>query len=207
MKRKVLEELVSVTMAILPILYLVYSWNVIPDNIPLHYNLAWEPDRWGSKDFLIPLSIFPIIVYASLYFILKAKSESYYLVKLISLAIVAFTIIHLIHTITNGSEGKLNYNFLFIGIITIVMGQLMKSLKANYFIGVRTPWTLGSETVWRDTHYFSSRIFLIAGLAIIILSLFLPVRMLPYSIIAIISIIVLVTVGYSYYAHKTNEGK
>jgi uncharacterized membrane protein len=49
--------------------------------------------------------------------------------------------------------------FLFLAL----MGNVLGRVKRNFWIGVRTPWTLASERVWVDTHRFSARTFVVAG--------------------------------------------
>lgn len=46
----------------------------------------------------------------------------------------------------------------------MVFGNFIQKVKPNYFLGIRTPWTLSSERVWKDTHRVSSKIFVLAGI-------------------------------------------
>ena len=55
-----------------------------------------------------------------------------------------------------------------LGLIFIFAGIMMNKAKRNYFIGIRTPWTLANDTVWDETHKLGSKLFIGAG----ILSLF-----------------------------------
>ena len=50
--------------------------------------------------------------------------------------------------------------FLFL----ILIGNVLGKVKRNFYIGVRTPWTLASEKVWYATHRFAAKAFVIAGL-------------------------------------------
>ncbi|MFH0885233.1 MAG: SdpI family protein [Candidatus Micrarchaeota archaeon] len=49
------------------------------------------------------------------------------------------------------------------GIIIFYMGVLLKKAKQNWFVGIRTPWTLSSEGVWERTHRVTGNIFQAAG--------------------------------------------
>ena len=51
-----------------------------------------------------------------------------------------------------------------VGGLFIVMGNLMSRVRPSWFMGIRTPWTLSSDTVWRKTHRFAGVAFVIAGL-------------------------------------------
>ena len=46
-----------------------------------------------------------------------------------------------------------------------LLGNVLGKVRRNFWIGVRTPWTLASERVWIDTHRFSARLFVAIGIA------------------------------------------
>ena len=47
-------------------------------------------------------------------------------------------------------------------------------LKQNYFIGIKTPWTLENEEVWKLTHLYAGKMWVIGGLLVVVLSLIVP---------------------------------
>jgi len=51
-----------------------------------------------------------------------------------------------------------------IGLLFIFLGVLIRKAKRNFFIGIRTPWTLSSDTVWAKTHALGSKMFIGAGI-------------------------------------------
>lgn len=56
---------------------------------------------------------------------------------------------------------------LCVGALFVVLGNYMGKLRRNFFIGIRTPWTLASEDVWERTHRLGGWLFVLAGLAAI----------------------------------------
>jgi len=74
-------------------------------------------------------------------------------------------------------------------------GILIQNAKRNWFIGIRTPWTLSSEGVWEKTHKLGSKLFKIAAV-LILLTLFAPDYFL-YSVFLLIAFS-LYLVLYSY---------
>lgn len=56
------------------------------------------------------------------------------------------------------------------GIMLALFGNYFQAIRPNYFIGIRTPWTLHSEQVWKKTHYIGGRLWMIGGVLITILS-------------------------------------
>jgi len=57
---------------------------------------------------------------------------------------------------------------ILIGALMIVIGNSMGKLKNNWFIGIKTPWTLSSENVWNRTHRFGGWLFVLWGLALMV---------------------------------------
>jgi len=51
-----------------------------------------------------------------------------------------------------------------LGILFYYCGILIENAKRNWFIGIRTPWTLSNEKVWERTHKIGGKLFKIAGL-------------------------------------------
>lgn len=86
------------------------------------------------------------------------------------------------------------------GILFYYAGVLTENAKRNWFIGIRTPWTISNEKVWNKTHKIGGKLFKIAGL-IAIFGIFLP----DYEIFLIIVPVILASiysVVYSYFEYK-----
>ena len=83
-----------------------------------------------------------------------------------------------------------------VAIMLFAIGSLMKNSERNWFVGIRTPWTLSSDNVWRKTHILASKTFAAAAL-ILLLSAFLPEQAFILMFAAIL-IAALVPVVYSY---------
>ncbi len=54
------------------------------------------------------------------------------------------------------------------GVLLMVLGNYMGKLRKNFFIGIRTPWTLASDVVWERTHRLAGRVFVLAGLLLVL---------------------------------------
>lgn len=81
-------------------------------------------------------------------------------------------------------------------------GVLIQNAKRNWFIGIRTPWTLSSEAVWDKTHKLGSKLFKIAAI-LILLTLFAPDYFI-YSVFLLIAFS-LYLVLYSYLEFKKEK--
>src|SRR5690348_1731374 len=90
------------------------------------------------------------------------------------------------------------------GLLFVAVSYYMPQLKRNWFVGVRTPWTLSSENVWDKTHRFSSRLLLIFGLMLLLLP-FLPfVAGLWMFVLGLLGF-ALGSVVYSYFAYRNES--
>ena len=80
------------------------------------------------------------------------------------------------------------------------MGVLIEKSKRNWFVGIRTPWTLSSDRVWEKTHKIGGKLFKIAG-AIVIIGMFFP-DYLTWFILVPILIAAIFPVIYSYFEYR-----
>ena len=83
------------------------------------------------------------------------------------------------------------------------MGQLITKAKRNYFIGIRTPWTLSSDTVWDKTHQLGGKLFIAAG-AISLFGAFFPDAAIFFIMIPVL-FVTLFTVLYSYFLYLAEQ--
>jgi len=84
-----------------------------------------------------------------------------------------------------------------VGLLFIGLSFLIEKAKRNFFIGIRTPWTLSSDTVWEKTHKLGAQAFRLGG-ALIIVSAFLGENGF-WLLMAAILFASLIPVGYSYF--------
>jgi uncharacterized membrane protein len=84
-----------------------------------------------------------------------------------------------------------------VGLLFIILGNYMPKVKKNWFVGIRTPWTLASEEVWNKTHRLGGKIFILAGL-LMILGIWLPNNWTIWLFSMNMAILILGTTGYSW---------
>ncbi|MDI6605051.1 MAG: SdpI family protein [Thermoanaerobacteraceae bacterium] len=199
------------------ILIWIFTFTVfhrLPDKIPMHWNISGQVDSFGCKQdiFFLP-SIITIIYFAMLY-TPKIDPKKVNYIKFIGAyrMIRAVLVIILSALYFAAISFALGYNIdmnrigsLIIPIILIAFGSVMGRLRHNYFVGIRTPWTLSDEEVWDKTHRMGGKLWLITGIIALFASFFnatwAAVLMFVLLIIAVI-----VPVLYSYIIFK-NKGK
>ena len=84
----------------------------------------------------------------------------------------------------------------------MALGNYFKVIKQNYFLGIKTPWTLESEEVWKLTHILAGKLWIVGGLLIVIFSLIITENINFYIFLSITAIISIVPIVYSYLIFK-----
>ena len=169
---------VSVTLIASAVLAGLLLWSRLPDPMPGHWNAAGELDGYISKFwgvFLLPIIS---IALTGLFLIvpridpLKANIAQFR--AAFNWFIVAFVVYILylyILTLLAALGTLFNMTLMLlpaVGLLFIGIGYLMSGAKRNFFIGIRTPWTLSSDTVWDKTHKLGSRLFMLGGVVTIL---------------------------------------
>lgn len=208
------KELPLIGIVLLPFVYLAYVWNQLPAQVPMHYNIEGEIDRYGNKSELI---LIPIMTSLLIYLIFLAvpyidpkkqiqkMGGKYDTLKFIITTFMSILALFIIYTAKNQTLTDPDYILLGCGVLFLILGNYFKTLKANYFIGIRTPWTLESESVWKQTHKLAGKIWFLGGLLIILSSLILDGKTNFIVFICITAIMVLVPVLYSYLLFRKQE--
>jgi uncharacterized membrane protein len=91
-----------------------------------------------------------------------------------------------------------------VGVLLIVIGNLLPRARPNWFVGIRTPWTLSSDRVWEKTHRLGGRLFVAGGFLIAIAALFWVERA-QVVLIAVIVFNTATVLIYSYLAWKREQ--
>ena len=84
-----------------------------------------------------------------------------------------------------------------VGLLLMVLGNVLPRARPNWFVGVRTPWTLSSDRVWEKTHRLAGYVFVIAGFVVAIIGL-TGVPLAAYFLGPLIGAAALLLVVYSY---------
>lgn len=92
---------------------------------------------------------------------------------------------------------------LSVGVLLMVLGNYMGKLRKNFFIGIRTPWTLVSDAVWERTHRLGGWLFMLAGLVMVVGVLIgAPAWLVP----TVIAVAALIPCVYSYLVYRRLGG-
>jgi uncharacterized membrane protein len=202
---------------LLPVLYFLKIYNSIPQTVPVHFGLDGTADRYGSKQELIWMFIILSAVTIGIYFLItnlpridpkKTAGYSAATFKKLALTLVIFLSalqLFIIDATLSGSFTMSKFILPLLGLLFAFLGNLMHSVKPNYFFGVRTPWSLENENNWRATHQLASKLWLAGGIAITITTLLFPYKTGFIILICIVTVITLIPVIFSYQYYKKHK--
>lgn len=154
----------------------------LPDAIPLHWNYAGKVDSWGPRWSIFFLGALPLAAALLLPLLpnIDPRKEAYERHAKTYGVIQLVTVLMLIAMVWVSIAAALNVPIdvgvvirLVIGIAFIVLGNYMGRLKRNYFVGIKTPWALADDEVWRRTHRRGGWVFVAMG-AFLLVSIILP---------------------------------
>ena len=212
MKINIKKELSLIAIVAAPFIYLASIWKGLPASVPLHWNIKGEIDRYGDKSelLLIPI-LLPLLIYLIFSLVplidpkgkIKQMGNKYFMLKAAMTIFMSILAMIIIYAVKNQSLYNPNYIVLLIGVLFVILGNYFKTLRANYFIGIKTPWTLENETVWKETHKLAGKIWFIGGFIIILSSLILDKKANFSVFIGITIIVSLVPVIYSFFKFRS----
>ncbi|NQU82507.1 MAG: SdpI family protein [Parcubacteria group bacterium] len=182
----------------------------LADKLPSHWNAAGEIDGYSGKSFV--LIFYPLLtlgVYLLMLLLPKIDpfrknyekfKTPYYFMRLF--IVVLFFALYC-YTLLAAIGYKFNIMYFMIPTLSLLFsgfGFIMPKIKRNYFVGIRTPWTLQSDEVWERTHKFGGKAFIV-GSIIGFLGIFFGENGFWIFIIAMIAAS-LIPLGYSYWVYR-----
>lgn len=206
------KQITTIALILAGIFFLVgiYLYPQLPTSLASHWDTNGQvnghlPKFWGL--FLMPI----IAIGLLLLFLLIPKIDPLakniekfrkYYNNFIFIIIVFLLFIHFLSILWN-----LGYKFNFstitlasIGFLFYYIGTILTHIKRNWFMGIRTPWTLSSDNVWDKTHKLGGTLFKIMGI-IAVTGAFLPDKFIFIFFIPLIAI-VLFLLFYSYNEYR-----
>lgn len=188
----------------------------LPAHVPDHWDSAGQINGYESRfsgAFFMPfmalgtyllLCVLPLIdPHAKNY---EKFRGSYQMIKCLS--VTTFLVMQACTLLTTIGV-KISINIVS-GIVTsvvfILTGNVMGRFRHNYFVGIKTPWTLANEEVWRKTHRFAAPVWVLGGLATLVLTLFND-RLIGIGILIAIAVMTILPTVYSYLIFRRIGGE
>jgi uncharacterized membrane protein len=189
---------------------LVFSlavYSKLPDQVPTHFNLEGEPDDWSSRT----LAAFGMPVFASVMVVLfnlfpkisprrtnlDRFEDTYWIVANVVIAFMAALHVLILGRAMGWPVDITSSTLLGVGLLFMIVGNVLPRTRSNWWMGIRTPWTMENENVWRATHRLAGKTFMLGG-GITVVAALLPPAIRPWIAIGALAIAGFIPVIYSY---------
>lgn len=215
-ENKLMTELPILIVALIPFIYLLLTWDSLNEQVPMHWNFKGEIDHYDDKSTLwFVLFLVNIPMYLLMLFLpkldpkgknIELMGKKYARLRLILQLLMSALSCIIIYSSTEVREVPIETMMGFgFALFLILFGNYMGSIRQNYFVGIRTPWTLKNEEVWKKTHQLCGRMWIVAGLSGLAIMLFLPGNWALITIIGLMIVPTIVALVYSYQLFKKLE--
>lgn len=210
-KKNFKQLIISSVIILLPILAGLLLWDRLPDTVATHWGMDGNADGWGSKT----LAVFvpPLIMLATHWLCVlvtssdpgnknrnqKAKKMVLWTMPLVSL----FSSALLYGTALGAKLNFASITFALVGVMFVGIGNYLPKVSQNYTIGIKVPWALHSEENWHATHRFGGKVWVIGGLALVLMA-FLPMEFTLTLMVIVLLIMGFTPMIYSYLFYKKN---
>jgi uncharacterized membrane protein len=192
------------------------TWPGAPDRIPVHWNFAGDVDRYGGRfeGLLLP-PLLTLFVYLAMLLLPRVDPGRanyasfwgrYAALRFAVVALIA-TFCAVTHLTLRGYAVSMGVVAPFaVGLLFVAFGGILGKIRPNWFVGIRTPWTLSSKLAWDRTHRLGGYLFLACGLGLMLLTAVAP-RLMPYWFVGSVAATTLTLVLYSYLVWRADPAK
>lgn len=194
----------------------IFTYPKLPESMPTHWSASGEVNGWSSRlwgAWLVPL------IMAGVWFILRAiphidpRKANYekFAGMYDALIILILTFMLVMHVIVlaaaTGTAVRMDRIVMpLVGVFITAIGFLVPRAHPNWFVGIRTPWTLTSDLAWERTHKVGGPLFILFGLLMIAAGLLAPEQAIWILVASAIALVLFLFV-YSYQVWKRDPSK
>jgi len=189
----------------------------LPEQVPIHWNMDLQPDDVVSRDHtFVIFYLMPTLMVAMLGLLsivlpwmspLRFKVDAFRPVYdyVVALVMALFAYLHAV-TLTGQISGTMPEKWFIAGFFLFfgLMGNVLGKVRKNFWVGIRTPWTIASDVVWEKTHRLAAWLFVAMGIGGFVLVL---IGVPPLWCFVLIMAAALTPVIYSLVLYKKLENR
>ena len=201
-------------LAVIPLLMLLVVYSKLPNQVPLQWGLEGG-SRYGSKRELIPLTSLNILFALGMPVFAKIdpKRKNYRrfsgtyetMILLVEVFVVVMMGLTLVESLYPNTFSIPKAVTILVGFLFLFLGNMMPKVKQNFFMGMKTPWALSSETVWNKTQRLGGKMFFFGGILMVLGSFLVREKVLMGLLIGIAILICVVPTVMSYLWYQKEE--
>jgi uncharacterized membrane protein len=153
------------------------TWPVAPDQIPVHWGVSGQVDRYGGKvEGLLGPPLLALAVYFAMRLLPRFDpgrpnyaqfAQVYAAIRVVIVAAFAAIYGLVVLSVRGLALDMPMLGAIAVGILLVVVGNFMGKVRPNWFVGIRTPWTLSSKAAWTRTHRLGGWLLIADGIALI----------------------------------------
>lgn len=206
------KELIIWVILIVPFIFSVYYWDNVPQQMITHWGIDGKPNGWSNKNVgLFGMPMLSVVMY--LLFLVYPKIDpkkrnfelfgnAYYVIRLSIAAFIGILSVIVLY-VNMGCQINIGKTVItMVSLLMLLYGNVLGNIRHNYFVGIRVPWTLNNEEVWRLTHRLAGKIWVIASIIMLPICIFVPVSSLTWIFIAYMTGIFIYPMYFSYKTYK-----
>jgi uncharacterized membrane protein len=210
---KVRADIISLLFVFSAIAVAAILYPSLPELIPTHWNAQGEVDGYMKKPGgVIIMPAMAVFTFVIMKLIPVISPKGFRIDKfsdvfgVLQVTLVGFISIVAILVLMEARGFDVRINEMIIagtGLLFVIIGNYLGRVRKNFFIGIRTPWTLASDEVWNRTHRIGGRLFILSGVIIWIGA----ILRLPLTWTVGVAVgLVLIPIVYSYFLYRKIEG-
>lgn len=208
-------ELLSLVLILAAWGLVIWYWPQLPDPMPTHWGANGQPDGWMPKVWgalVGPLAATFTYLIMTLSPYIDPRSRNWaafadlYPVLKTSVSALMLFVTYLALSAAASADQVLPASRLMVGVglLFVILGNYLPKVRSNFFVGIRTPWTLSSDEVWVRTHRFAGKLMVALGL-ILMLCAWLPGNLAASIVIGGALSLTILSFGYSYWLYRRLE--
>lgn len=186
----------------------------LPETMPTHFDISGQPNGWSSRLFgawVVPLFLLCMWGLVRVLPAIDPRGGNYAkfggafegIIVSIMLFMLGMHIVVLRASLGHPVAMQRVLPFA-IGVLFIVIGNLLPRARPNWFVGIRTPWTLSSDRVWEKTHRLGGHLF-VAGGVIIAVAAFAWTKWAHVVLVTVVTLCAAIVLIYSYLEWKREQ--
>ncbi|MBS2023568.1 MAG: SdpI family protein [Deltaproteobacteria bacterium] len=192
------KHLVVLGALLLDVVTAVILWPQLPESVPVHWDLSGAPNRYGSRwELVLVAPGVTLLLWALVSFLSridpKVRAQQSAVATpgdeagsdgmgggagtVVLLIVIGFlSLIHVSAMLLASGVPLTGHTLMGLSLaaLQLALGNYFPRVRPNYFIGVRTPWTLANDAVWRRTHRLAGRSFVLSGIVLALSTTLLP---------------------------------
>ena len=208
-KKNLPKLIITSLITLIPIIIGIVLWDKLPDQVPIHWDINGEVDRFATKIqavFAMPLVLVAFQWICVLGTLLDPKKQNIgdkmFTLVLWIIPVISLLCNSMVFATALGHEVSVEIIMpLFMGALFVIIGNYLPKCKQSYTMGIKLPWTLDDEENWNKTHRLAGFLWVIGGI-VIMATAFLGIFWLFFVVLIPM---VVIPFAYSYLLYKKTK--